>query len=359
MATYYIGGIPCTSELYHHGILGQKWGRRRYQNEDGSLTQLGRVHYGYNKAKTKEKLDSVKSKGPIDVKEAYGKASRSAALNLAANRAAFALPILGVAGGTAATLLGGPTLGTAGGYAGLALGTTAAGAIWDKTDKNYKKLLNETNPVKQNELRIKDGTEFKRTSLKESEDAKERLYVALSNAKYDVNYYSKTWPNYLKRICNDPNAKVYQNTYKVEGEIIAPSYQKRKEVAQAIISADRKMKTELGKAYAMDQLRLSTGNLGANTLKELEKKTGPWVKKRYEAYFDKIVKNADYSLINDDNFKQFTASIPKSGKLMSAYIKALKKEGYSAVFDDNSNSFAPFIVFDSSMLKQIGSKELK
>ena len=33
-------------ELYHHGIKGQKWGIRRYQNEDGSLTDAGKKRYG-------------------------------------------------------------------------------------------------------------------------------------------------------------------------------------------------------------------------------------------------------------------------------------------------------------------------
>ena len=32
-------------ELYHHGIKGQKWGIRRFQNEDGSLTAEGKKRY--------------------------------------------------------------------------------------------------------------------------------------------------------------------------------------------------------------------------------------------------------------------------------------------------------------------------
>lgn len=41
MKLYYESG----NELYHHGIKGMKWGRRRFQTADGSLTAAGRKRY--------------------------------------------------------------------------------------------------------------------------------------------------------------------------------------------------------------------------------------------------------------------------------------------------------------------------
>lgn len=41
--TFYV--IPKNSDLQHYGVLGMKWGVRRYQNADGSLTTEGRRRY--------------------------------------------------------------------------------------------------------------------------------------------------------------------------------------------------------------------------------------------------------------------------------------------------------------------------
>lgn len=65
--------------LKHYGVLGMRWGVRRYQNPDGSLTDKGKRHYakgiakGFYKAETLERkrmnVDSFKKAQKLEKKQ--------------------------------------------------------------------------------------------------------------------------------------------------------------------------------------------------------------------------------------------------------------------------------------------------
>ena len=58
---YYAMEADAYNAMMHSGTKGMRWGRRRYQNPDGSLTPLGRIHYSRMKRrKAKEQEQQYK-----------------------------------------------------------------------------------------------------------------------------------------------------------------------------------------------------------------------------------------------------------------------------------------------------------
>lgn len=59
-------------ELFHHGVKGQKWGVRNYQNPDGSLTPSGKARYSWE-GKSRSEIAKRLYKDKLDSNDAFHK----------------------------------------------------------------------------------------------------------------------------------------------------------------------------------------------------------------------------------------------------------------------------------------------
>lgn len=124
------------SELYHHGILGQKWGVRRYQNEDGTYTSVGR------KRRESENSREISDENKKKAKNIAKATAKSAATHLAIDT----LGGLAVVGASATIFVktGKPAAGAAMMAAGALTLSSAKTISKVKTGKTvYKELKHE------------------------------------------------------------------------------------------------------------------------------------------------------------------------------------------------------------------------
>ena len=100
-------------ELYHYGTKGQKWGVRRYQNEDGSLTLAGKARYGkpmtkkehrqYSDERKEAAISSFKTAAKAGVGSiGVSMLTRGASAAILATGAAAAAPLVATVGTVAA-----------------------------------------------------------------------------------------------------------------------------------------------------------------------------------------------------------------------------------------------------------------
>lgn len=197
--------------ICHHGIKGQKWGVRRFQNKDGSLTAKGRQRYGETANKREETPEERKKR-----------ISRNVAIGAAATA-------------TALTVIG-------------------AMYIKHKYDVNIKELNKKatssikeirTKPIDLNSLSDKDtviskGTKFQRISSRKIEDYSEAgKQIYASYLKNDNAIYMHDMPKNIEQwrrsgIIKDEGSKVYKHLLETNKDVKVASPRKMVEAYMAV-----------------------------------------------------------------------------------------------------------------------------
>ena len=326
-------------ELYHFGVKGMKWGVRRYQNEEGSLTSLGKkrdkmlsdrktakkhfttsnmvkAEYSrreFNDAKTRLKLENQKkkSKRQQDLEKKYidqGFAKDEAEIK-AYNRAKTET-ILKVAGG-------------------IALASAAAYVAY----KHYDKVTDRV---------FEKGSEIGRLTNNGSEPTNRAFYGFVN--KHDKDRYEGLYGKTL-----GANGPVYRKAMRAAGDINVASPESARKVLKNMFDTDKQ---------SFDAFKKNIDAM-ASVVPPTTKQGKLWRKAKQEL---------DSGKIGDNTYKAFNTTLVLHTKeqqpINDKFYSAMKKAGYGAIRDvndkENSGYFAknPLIVFDTDKINVEGFTKL-
>lgn len=138
MNDYLAYRVTYSNELYHYGVKGQKWGIRRYQNPNGTLTEEGKIRYGVD-PKTGKLSDEGKKLLKQDIDDQRKrKVNILGSLGIGAATASAIAVGIGLAEGIMSTKLAISTLSSA----AITAGTSAVALLLNNKQGNKKKGAN-------------------------------------------------------------------------------------------------------------------------------------------------------------------------------------------------------------------------
>ena len=307
----------CTrqGELYHHGIKGQKWGVRRFQNKDGSLTPAGKRRYDEPNVgrKTKEaktyKIPKNKSLHRLQLEEKYMKngMTREQAEQAAAKRIRTEQFV------TAAAVV------------------TVASAVAYAKYKGYNK-----------EYIFKEGSEFQRIMrLSPNAEIKDgRQYLSFDKndkVKYKgilATTFEKQIDNDYKRAKNvNPDAikdRIYDVTVKNKNEIRVASEKMSRDTFQKLYRDDEGFRNGVNRAFKNQGFMFA---LGKPNLQRISNKIDKGGKLN-----DIELKRSAYDLFNVMLMDKSEDGVKNSTK----FYDALRKQGVNALIDINDKKYSGY-----------------
>lgn len=289
--------------LAHHGVKGMKWGVRRYQNEDGSLTSVGKRRYNDDAtnpiARHRQKLINRY------VEKGY---SQDAAQTMAKQRMK-----------TEAVL--------------AVVGTVAISVI-------AKKAITRIGQDYCDKI-IKSGKEIQNIGANSKATFKDTPFYAAVN-KHDKKAYAMLYPNekrdMAKNALGSSYEGIYKNRIKVVKEVKMPSVNNARKIFNNKLNNDSQFRKDV-----LDAIQQTNYGYDANNL---------WKSNPKKFY---------------DRFNQALATPQFQSKgIPEKFYSELEKHGYNALLDINDTRYSgykniaksPTIFFGKDVVEKIGSTKL-